>query len=71
LYVQGLAYGGFITVNWSHVHKSMNVMLDVNHDGKLDATDFKAVVKKSLGILSQGVPSVGGFLSGLMLGLKA
>ncbi|PNW70073.1 hypothetical protein CHLRE_17g704600v5 [Chlamydomonas reinhardtii] len=70
LMVQGLAYTGFITVNWTHVHSTVSNVLDVNKDGKLDANDFKHIVNNGLGVLSQGVPSVGGFLGGFLLAIK-
>ncbi|KAG2438179.1 hypothetical protein HXX76_005785 [Chlamydomonas incerta] len=70
LMVQGLAYTGFITVNWTHVHSTVTNVLDVNKDGKLDAADFKHMVNNGLGVLSQGVPSVGGFLGGFLLAIK-
>lgn len=37
---------------------------------KLDANDFKHIVNNGLGVLSQGVPSVGGFLGGFLLAIK-
>jgi hypothetical protein len=30
---QGLAYGGYITVNWSNINKTVNSWLDINKDG--------------------------------------
>ncbi|GIL76056.1 hypothetical protein Vretimale_5689 [Volvox reticuliferus] len=71
LFVQGLAYTGFITVNWSNVHSVVTNALDVNKDGKVDVDDFKPIVSKGLGALSQGVPSVGGFLAGFLLALRS
>ncbi|KAG2450787.1 hypothetical protein HYH02_004624 [Chlamydomonas schloesseri] len=70
LMVQGLAYTGFITVNWANVHTTVTHVLDVNKDGKLDADDFKHMMNSGLGVLSQGVPSVGGFLGGFLLAIK-
>ena len=64
------AYQGFITVNWTRVHKFVIKDLDVNRDGHLDASDFKAVMASVLAVLSQGMPSVGGFLGGFALGLR-
>ena len=64
------AYQGFITVNWTKVHKFVIKDLDVNRDGHLDASDIKAVMASALAVLSQGVPSVGGYLGGFALGLR-
>ncbi|EFJ49203.1 hypothetical protein VOLCADRAFT_104420 [Volvox carteri f. nagariensis] len=71
LFIQGLAYTGFITVNWTNVHSAVTNALDVNKDGKVDADDFKPLVSKGLGALSQGVPSVGGFLAGFLMALRS
>lgn len=68
--LQLAAYQGFITVNWTKVHKFVIKDLDVNRDGHLDASDFKAVMASALAVLSQGMPSVGGYLGGLALGLR-
>ena len=57
-------------MNWTRVHKFIIKDLDVNHDGHLDASDFKAVSASALAVLSQGMPSVGGFLGGFALGLR-
>ncbi|KAG2500305.1 hypothetical protein HYH03_001882 [Edaphochlamys debaryana] len=70
LLVQGLAYTGFITVNWSHVHSTVSQVLDVNKDGKIDHNDFKPLMSNFLGAISQGVPSVGGFLAGFLLAIR-
>lgn len=37
---------------------------------KLDENDFKLMISRSVGALSAGVPSVGGFLAGFMIGLR-
>ncbi|GLC33227.1 hypothetical protein PLESTF_000155700 [Pleodorina starrii] len=71
LFIQGLAYTGFITVNWSNVHRAVTNALDINGDGKVDADDFKPLISKGLGALSQGVPSAGGFLAGFMLAIRS
>eukprot|EP00892_Ulva_mutabilis_P009532 jgi/Ulvmu1/6951/UM033_0008.1 len=61
---------GIITVNWTYMEERVTKMLDKNKDGKVDVSDAKHHLNKGLGILAQGVPSVGGFLAGLTLGLK-
>lgn len=68
--IQGLAYTNMITVNWSTVHKHISTALDTNGDGKLDENDFKRHIKQGMVIMSQGVPSVSGFLMGFSLGLN-
>lgn len=71
LLVQGLAYTGFITVQWTKVHGVVLDVLDVNKDGKVDSADFKPLLNQGLAALSQGVPSVGGFLAGFLFAIKS
>ncbi|BDA45537.1 probable FUN14 domain-containing protein 1 at C-terminar half [Coccomyxa sp. Obi] len=68
--VQGAAYLGYIEVKWTVVHKEVIRRLDVNQDGKFDASDLKSLVASGLAVLAEGVPSVGGFLAGFALGLR-
>ncbi|CAK0782661.1 hypothetical protein CVIRNUC_005856 [Coccomyxa viridis] len=68
--IQGGAYLGFVEVKWATVHREVIRRLDINRDGTFDATDFKSLLASSLAILSQGVPSVGGFLAGFALAVK-
>ena len=50
---QGLAYTGYITVNWTTVHKDVIKRLDVNRSGKFDASDVKSLTASTLAVLSQ------------------
>ena len=68
--IQGLAMNGLITVNWSNIESMIKKNLDINSDGKLDERDFKLISTKGLSLLSQGVPSVGGFLAGFVLAMR-
>jgi len=67
---QVAAYQGYITVTWTRVHAHVIRGLDVNRDGRLDASDLRALAASALAVLSQGMPSVGGFLGGFALGLR-
>eukprot|EP01024_Parvocaulis_polyphysoides_P063424 TRINITY_DN731_c0_g1_i1.p1 TRINITY_DN731_c0_g1~~TRINITY_DN731_c0_g1_i1.p1 ORF type:complete len:173 (-),score=22.21 TRINITY_DN731_c0_g1_i1:443-961(-) len=68
--VQALAYFDIIEVNWGKIEAEGITLLDQNQDGKLDQEDLKLFIKNNIGVLSVGVPSVGGFLFGLLLGLR-
>lgn len=68
--VQVLSYYNIIIVNWSIVHKQARQVLDSTGDGRLDQDDFKRVVKQGLVVLSEGVPSLSGFLVGFLVGMK-
>ena len=50
---QGLAYMGYVTLNWSTVHKDIIRRLDVNHEGKFDASDMKSLAASGLAVLAQ------------------
>lgn len=67
---QVAASQGIISVNWTDIEHMVTKSLDQNKDGKVDVSDAKHHLNKALGLLAQGVPSVGGFLAGLTLGLK-
>jgi uncharacterized membrane protein (Fun14 family) len=68
--IQGLAYQGIITVNWANIESMVKKNLDINGDGKLDEKDFKLISTQGLSLISQGVPSVGGFLTGFLFALR-
>ncbi|KAK9828508.1 hypothetical protein WJX72_000456 [[Myrmecia] bisecta] len=67
--IQGLAYAGYIQLDWTRVHADVMRTCDVNHDGRLDASDLKAALTSFLAVLSEGVPSAGGFCAGFIFGL--
>lgn len=58
--LQGLAYTGYISVNWTTVHKDVIKRLDVNQSGKFDASDVKALTASALAVLSQVGPCPAG-----------
>lgn len=68
--VQLLAYGGFLTVQWSKIHEDILRICDVNGDGQFGATDMHSAIDSLLAMLSQGLPSVSGFCLGFGLGLR-
>eukprot|EP01025_Chloroclados_australasicus_P012874 TRINITY_DN16169_c0_g2_i1.p2 TRINITY_DN16169_c0_g2~~TRINITY_DN16169_c0_g2_i1.p2 ORF type:complete len:176 (-),score=16.91 TRINITY_DN16169_c0_g2_i1:261-788(-) len=68
--IQALAYFEIIDVNWGKIESKGIQFLDQNQDGKLDEEDLKLFLKNNMSVLSVGVPSVGGFLFGLILGLR-
>ncbi|KAL0029316.1 hypothetical protein WJX79_009968 [Trebouxia sp. C0005] len=68
--VQLLAYGGFVTVQWSKIHEDILRMCDVDGDGQFGATDMHSAIGSLLAMLSQGLPSVSGFCLGFGLGLR-
>jgi len=68
--LQGLTYLGFIDLKWQKIHQTVEKFCDLNKDGQLDEKDLKHGTGVALGILAEGVPSVGGFLAGFALGIR-
>eukprot|EP00930_Biecheleria_cincta_P078174 TRINITY_DN65585_c0_g1_i1.p1 TRINITY_DN65585_c0_g1~~TRINITY_DN65585_c0_g1_i1.p1 ORF type:complete len:181 (+),score=53.42 TRINITY_DN65585_c0_g1_i1:51-545(+) len=68
---QGLAYQGYITVNWNKVEQDMIRVLDVNGDGKFDQKDMESGYLKTLSVLQQNTAGMsGGFAGGFLLGVR-
>jgi len=70
IFLQLLAYKGYISINYKKVAGDVEAKLDRNGDGKFDASDAKALLSDFLQIVRQGVPSGAGFLTGFYYGLK-
>lgn len=69
-FLQGLAYMGYISINWNNIGDAFTKAADQNADGKLDFTDVKIFVKRLLSFLSQGFPDAAGFSTGFFVGFK-
>mmetsp|Transcript_19247 Transcript_19247/g.57813 ORF Transcript_19247/g.57813 Transcript_19247/m.57813 type:complete len:168 (+) Transcript_19247:66-569(+) len=68
---QGLAYQGYITVNWDKVEKDLTQLLDVNKDGKVDVKDLDHGYAMVLKVLQHNAYSVsGGFGAGFLYGIR-
>jgi uncharacterized membrane protein (Fun14 family) len=69
--IQTLSFNGYMQVNYEKLEKEANKVLDVNHDGKVDAKDAEAAYYKLQSVLSYHMPTGGGFASGLIMGLRS
>lgn len=69
MFVQSLAYLGYIEVNWRKVERNYKNILDRNGDGKITSADFKLLFKDTSELLKFSLPSGSGFTSGLAFGL--
>ncbi|KAL7489311.1 hypothetical protein ACHAW6_014903 [Cyclotella cf. meneghiniana] len=67
--LQGLAYNGFINVDWKKVQDSAVSVVDTNNDGTIDADDLKTYWSKLKRILSSNLPDASGFSLGFFYGL--
>ena len=68
---QGLAYAGYIDVNWGKVKRDARSALDVDRDGKLTAKDLRVWWKRVRHVLEYNLPGGGGFSLGFCMGLMA
>ena len=68
--VQSLAYQGYVKINKDRVKNDIDIMLDMNGDGKIDTKDAELAFYKINDLLSYHLPSGGGFSAGLFMGLK-
>ncbi len=67
--LQGMAHVGFVTVHWDRIQDFVRATVDLNKDGRVDEQDLQHLVG-GLGIATMGLPSLGGFAMGLLLGLR-
>ena len=69
--LQSLASNGVITVHWSVMEKYFKDLADLDGNGNVDEMDIKDGYDRLIAYLSAGAPSVGGFSSGFLLGLRS
>lgn len=69
--IQTLSFNGYMQVNYDKLEKEANKVLDVNHDGKVDAKDAEAAYAQLQKVLGYHMPTGGGFGAGLLMGLRA
>lgn len=69
--LQGLAYKGFIDVNWKEVEKSVVDAVDTDNDGQITEKDLRRYWDKIKTILTNNIPDASGFGLGFMFGLRA
>lgn len=66
---QGLAYKGYIAVNWTPIVSDTKLMFDMDGDGDFDTDDMKLIGKKFIEVCTFNLPGGGGFTAGLLFGL--
>jgi len=67
--LQGLAYKGFIDIDWKKVQQEAVGKIDTNNDGEIDAEDLKTYWAKLKKILTTNMPDASGFSLGFFYGL--
>mmetsp|Transcript_37811 Transcript_37811/g.82959 ORF Transcript_37811/g.82959 Transcript_37811/m.82959 type:complete len:224 (+) Transcript_37811:43-714(+) len=69
--IQGLAYQGYIQVDWRRVERSYIHLLDQDQDGRVTASDFAIMFRQTVDCLAFNLPAGAGFTAGLVYGLGA
>merc|ERR1719379_3030624 len=54
--IQGLAYQGYIDVNWRRVERDYNRLLDRDQDGQVSASDLKTILAEVTSVLAFNLP---------------
>jgi uncharacterized membrane protein (Fun14 family) len=69
--VQAAQSSGYINVNWNKIEEDVFIKpLDANNDGRVDLDDAQLHWLKYKAMLTQNVPSAGGFSAGFLLGAR-
>lgn len=68
--VQGLAYMGYVDVNWRKVERDYVKTIDRDGDGKITAKDFELIFRDVTDVLKFNMPAGSGFTGGLAYGLS-
>ncbi len=68
--LQVLAYHGYTVVNYEKIEEDVTKLLDVNNDGKIDINDAESLFNNVNKVVGYNMPSGGGFVGGLVLGLR-
>eukprot|EP01039_Chlorochromonas_danica_P003510 gene3510-3845_t len=68
--LQGLAYAGYININYKKVSDDAQKAMDVTGDGKFDKEDVKVIWQHLYDILAYQLPNAGGFSAGFALGFR-
>eukprot|EP00286_Rhodomonas_abbreviata_P022010 CAMPEP_0181308804 /NCGR_PEP_ID=MMETSP1101-20121128/11673_1 /TAXON_ID=46948 /ORGANISM="Rhodomonas abbreviata, Strain Caron Lab Isolate" /LENGTH=235 /DNA_ID=CAMNT_0023415241 /DNA_START=12 /DNA_END=716 /DNA_ORIENTATION=- len=66
---QGLAYKGWIEVNWQKTGTDFKSLLDMDGDGDFDGDDAKLLAKKFVEVCTFNLPGGAGFTAGLLFGM--
>lgn len=70
IFLQGLAYMGYIDIDYKKVVDDTSKVIDADGDGKITSNDFIAIWKEVKKILMFNLPGGSGFAAGFALGLK-
>mmetsp|Transcript_13160 Transcript_13160/g.30761 ORF Transcript_13160/g.30761 Transcript_13160/m.30761 type:complete len:231 (-) Transcript_13160:227-919(-) len=66
--LQGMAYQGYIDVNWRKLERDYLKLLDADNDGEVTSSDLGVFAHKALDVLTFNLPASSGFTAGLLYG---
>ena len=69
--LQSLQYSGYIKVDHSAIKSSVEGMMDLNKDGKVDQGDMEQASGKLMEVLQFNMPGGGGFAAGFVGGIRS
>ena len=69
--LQSLQYSGYIKVDHSAIKSSVEGMMDLNKDGKVDQEDMEQASGKLMEVLQFNMPGGGGFAAGFVGGIRS
>merc|ERR1740129_1638622 len=67
--IQGLAYRGYIKVDWRTAERDFIRILDADHDGEITSADLAKHRQRVSDVLAFNLPAGAGFTAGLAYGL--
>lgn len=70
LLLQGLAYKGYISIDFKKIQSDATKSIDANGDGKFDTSDLLLYWAEFKKIMQYNLPGGGGFAAGFALGLR-
>mmetsp|Transcript_15509 Transcript_15509/g.25388 ORF Transcript_15509/g.25388 Transcript_15509/m.25388 type:complete len:249 (+) Transcript_15509:277-1023(+) len=70
MFIQSMAYVGYIEVDWRKFERDYYKLLDRDHDGKVTAKDFQLLLNNTTELLKFNMPAGGGFAAGLTYGFS-
>jgi len=69
VFLQSLAYSGYINVDWVKVEHEYRALMDLDGDGKVTTNDVQLMMHKLQSVLLFNLPSGAGFTGGLYYGM--
>mmetsp|Transcript_11163 Transcript_11163/g.19642 ORF Transcript_11163/g.19642 Transcript_11163/m.19642 type:complete len:244 (-) Transcript_11163:334-1065(-) len=70
VFVQSLAYLGYVEVDWRKIERDYYNVMDANKDGKVTIEDFQLMLSNSQEVLKFNLPAGSGFTAGFGYGIS-